>query len=133
MKLKTYVCLVVGLVGCGGSGGDGLSAPKASPQANMTGTWNGTLIDQGNTFQLNLIVANDTVTHQVTGTATFVASGGSVVANVSGIFTPPTASLILTSGATQPSQLSGTISGKAWVATLNGSGFVNDALTLTKQ
>ena len=95
---------------------------------SVTGTYAGT----GNNFTLTLTLTE--TSGAVTGSGT-INVGQSVPLTVSGTFNAPNVNLTLSNPQFDPIQLTGTVSdnGSSINATLNGSGFNNEAVTLNLQ
>jgi len=112
------------LVGCG----DDAVTPEPDP--TVTGSWSGTTGDT--TLQLTL---NESATGTVTGSGNLSAPGVSLALTVSnGTHVFPNLSLILSASGFQDINLAGTVtSATSIAATMNGSGYANDAINLTKQ
>ena len=95
----------------------------------VDGTWSGT--SAGQTLVLNLSQGGTSVV----GTGTL--SGSSTTTRsltVSGDFGSPRLTATLSSAVGQPISLIGTISGESTlVGSLNGAGFINAAITMTRQ
>jgi len=122
--------LLVGLTlliaACGGDGG---STEPDVPE--VEGQWNGpinTNVGSGS-LALTLNDANGTVS----GTGTLSVTGDALALTVTGNYAPPNVSLQMTSSGFEPMNLSGEVSEDEIDGTLNGSGFVNIAVTLTRQ
>jgi hypothetical protein len=69
----------------------------------------------------------------VSGTGTLSVSGDALALTVTGNYAPPNVSLQMMSPGFEPMNLSGTVSEDEIDGVLNGSGFVNIAVTLTRQ
>jgi hypothetical protein len=109
------------IVACG-------SESSATSPANdsVAGTWDGS---SGNIGISMTLAQSGSV---VTGDG-HISGATSVAFTVTGTFAKPNASLTLTAQGFQPMNYSGTLSGGFINGTLNGSGFVNAALPLTKR
>ncbi len=121
--------LVVGLALLIAACGDGGSTEPDVP--DVQGQWNGsfnTNVGSG-TLALTLNEANG----NVTGTGTLGTAGDALALTVTGNYAPPNVSLQMTSPGFEPMNLSGTVSEDEIDGTLNGSGFVNIAVTLARQ
>ena len=122
--------LVLGLMllaaACGGDNG---STEPEDPE--VEGQWNGPIItDRGSgSLALTLTEAGGTVT----GTGTLSVPGDALALTVTGTYAPPNMSLQMTSTGFEPMNLSGEVSEDEIDGTLNGSGFVNIAVTLRQQ
>lgn len=106
------------------------SYPISVVPLNVTGTWIGNTALSQQTLDITLI----DVSGAVSGSGTLSSSTlGLLAQTVSGAFIAPTLTVTLTSGAHPPFVLHATLSGNNLVGTLNGSGFVNESITLAKQ
>ncbi|HWB43720.1 MAG TPA: hypothetical protein VG500_20835 [Gemmatimonadales bacterium] len=122
--------LLVGLTllaaACGGDGG---STEPEVPE--VEGQWNGPIITNVGSGSLSLTLNEAGGT--VTGTGTLSVTGDAVALTVTGNYAQPNVSLQMTSPGFEPLNLSGEVSEEEIDGTLNGSGFVNIAVTLTRQ
>jgi hypothetical protein len=122
--------LLVGMMllvaGCGG--GDGSTEPD-EPQ--VEGQWNGPINTDVGSGSLALTLTETDGT--VSGTGTLSVTGDALALTVTGTYAPPNVSLQMTSEGFEPLNLSGEVDEEEIDGTLNGSGFVNIAVTLTRQ
>jgi len=122
--------LVVGLMllaaGCGG--GDGTTEPN---EPEVEGRWNGPINTNVGSGSLALTLTETDGT--VTGNGTLSVTGDALALTVTGTYAPPNLSLEMTSAGFEAMNLSGEVSEEEIDGTLNGSGFVNIAVTLTRQ
>jgi hypothetical protein len=81
----------------------------------------------------NLALTLNEANGNITGTGALTVSGDALALTVTGNYAPPNVSLQLTSTGFEPMNLSGTLSQDEIRGTLNGSGFVNIAVTLERQ
>lgn len=113
------------LAACGGDNGP--STPNAE------GSWNGPVNDNTGapiaTLQMTLTETNGTVA----GTGNLNNAGTAVAITVTGTFTAPQASLNLAANGFSPINMSVTVGQTNMTGTMNGSGFVNAAVVLTRQ
>ncbi len=117
--------LVVSLAGCGGDGG---TDPDTS---DVAGSWSGTLEgDDGSTGTLTLTLSE--TGGNVTGNGTLTAGSESLPLTVSGSYSAPDLTLTLNSPCCDPATLAATIEGGVMTGQLNGSGFSNLEITLTR-
>jgi hypothetical protein len=65
-------------------------------------------------------------------TGSLTAPGGSATLTVTASFTAPSMLLTINSPGYEPINYAGTVNGKTMVGTLNGSGFTNVSVTLTR-
>jgi hypothetical protein len=120
MKHWIKVLAAVVLVACSG----GKSTAPAAP--DVTGSWTGSVGGIPLSLQLNQTTGN------VSGGGT-LGSGSSLFALTStGTMTGSTLSITNTSGLHPSFNITATLSGKNLNGTANGSGFVADAVILTK-
>jgi hypothetical protein len=96
--------------------------------ASVAGTWVGATA-AGQILSISL-VENSGV---VSGSGSLTGAGGPFAQTISGVFVAPTLTLTLSSGLHPPFNLQATLAGSTMTGALNGSGFANDAITLTKQ
>ena len=108
---------------------DSPTAPKATATGSWAGTMHGADIE-GITLSLSLVESNGSVT----GSAQLGGTNVPKSLVVTGTFAAPSLSITMTTGALgQPANLTGTISGNTLTATVNGSGFSADPITMTRQ
>jgi hypothetical protein len=69
----------------------------------------------------------------VTGTGTLSTAGDAIALTITGNYAPPNVSLQMNAAGFEPMNLSGTVAEDEIDGTLNGSGFVNIAVTLARQ
>lgn len=118
--------LTLAIAACGGDGG---STEPDIPE--VTGQWNGPINTSGaaGTLALTLNESDGTVT----GTGTLSTAGDALALTVTGNYAPPNVSLQLNASGFEPLNLSGSVTEDEIDGTLNGSGFVNVAVTLARQ
>lgn len=126
-----FPLLLAGFLAFVACGGSEPVAPPPPPTAS--GNWIATITASGLTIAVNLSLSQD-ANMAVTGGGTFAAATSSAV-SVSGFHNFPTVSLTVTSSGFQDMNYSGTMSadGTRITGTLNGSGFQNAQMNLTKQ
>ncbi len=122
--------LLVGLMllvtGCGG--GDGSTQPD---DPEVEGQWNGPINTDGGSGSLAVTLTETDGT--VTGTGTLSVTGDALALSITGTYAPPNVSLQMSAPGYEPMNLSGEVSDEEIDGTLNGSGFVNIAVTLRRQ
>ncbi len=122
--------LVAGLMllaaACGGD--NGTTEPE---DPEVEGQWNGPITTDVGSGSLALTLTEASGT--VSGTGTLSVPGDAVALTVTGTYAPPNVSLQMTSTGFEPMNLSGEVSEDEIDGTLNGSGFVNIAVTLRRQ
>lgn len=101
------------------------TTPTAPP---ATGTWSGVIVSTGQSLSVTL---ND-VSGTVTGSGTLSFYPDALALTIVGTYTDATATLTMTTGLHPAIQLRGTVTGKTMAASLTGSGFTADAVTLTR-
>ncbi len=121
-RILVMVSLALAMIGC--SGGDS-NAPKTP--TTVTGTWVGT--SSGAT--VNLVLTENSGT--VSGSGTMVAGTASIALTVAGSHNGASVSLTFKTSGFQDTNLTGTFAGNSITGTLNGSGFVNEPVTLQRQ
>lgn len=114
------------LAGCGG--GDGSTEPD---EPEVEGQWNGPINTSVGSGSLALTLTESDGT--VSGTGTLSVTGDALALTVTGTYAPPNVSLQMTSPGFEPLNLSGDVTEDEIDGTLNGSGFVSIAVTLTRQ
>lgn len=121
--------LLIAVLLLGACGGDDNTGPA---RIEVEGTWVGHFATSSGTqvtWSMTLIETNGAVT----GSSTLVTAGESIAEQVTGNYVPPTVSLQFHSEGFSDSNLTGTVSQTQLSGTLNGSGFNNVAVTLTRQ
>ena len=108
-------------VGCGG---DKATAPAVNTSA--TGSWTGT--SSGSTLSM---VLNDN-SGTVTGSGTLSASS-SIALTITGNHAGANVSLTMSAPGYEPLNYAGTLNDRTIIGSLNGSGFTNQSLVVTKQ
>jgi hypothetical protein len=111
------------LLACSDNG----SEPDARP--NVTGTWSGSVGTGAGTMTLT----HNTSTGQITGNGSISAGVSALAITVQGTYARPTVSLTVSSPGYEPFNFTGTHSGNSITGVINGSGFVNTGVTLSKQ
>ena len=108
----------------------GSDAAAPEPDPTVTGSWSGT----ANQFTIQLTL-NQQPDGTVVGGGTFVSEVGSLALTVlSGTHVFPSLSLTLGATGLLDTNLTGTVTSSTTIAaTLNGSGFINESINLTKQ
>ena len=118
--------LVLLTAACGG--GDGSTEPD---DPEIEGQWNGPITTDVGSGSLALTLTETDGT--VTGTGTLTVPGDALALTVTGTYAPPNASLQMNTQGFEPMNLSGEVTDEEIDGTLNGSGFVSIAVTLTRQ
>jgi hypothetical protein len=129
MKRPSCLFVLVGfaLAGCG-SGES--TAPTDSP--DVAGTWSGKVASStGATATLAFTVTEHD--RKVSGSGSLTIGTSSLGLSVSGTYAAPTVSLTISSQGFEPMTLAATISQTDMTGTIDGSGFVNRAITLKRQ
>jgi hypothetical protein len=125
MRTILLLALTAFTVACGGDGGNEPTVPE------IEGQWNGPINTSSGSGSLALTL--NAAGGNVTGTGTLTVPGDALSLTVTGNYAPPDVSLQMSSPGFEPLNLSGTVSDQTIVGTLNGSGFVNIAITLSRQ
>ena len=111
-------------LGCKDSGG-----PAAH---NVIGRWSGTFVDDGATLTLSLVLAENGST--LSGSGTLSVLGESLAVSASGTHSHPDVSITISTPGYQPSNITLTCTDTDHLTgRVNGSGFVNLAITLTRR
>lgn len=118
-SLVTMLVLVLTLAGCSGD--------STGPKPTVAGVWTGS--SEGINTTLTLTVTGTAVS----GSGSLSGPGDSFAMTVTGTYSHPSVSLILTTPGVQPLNYTGTLSGNTITGTYNGSGFSNTNYTLTRQ
>jgi hypothetical protein len=120
MRRFLAAALIAAIVACGGD--------STEPKVSLTGTWVGSL--EGSTLNLALSQSGT----DVTGNGAVTAGTTSVPLTVAGTVSNTTSfALTVSSAGFSPLNFSGTFGQTTMTGTVNGSGFTNAAVTLTKQ
>ncbi len=118
------LALVLMLAACGGDA----TGPKTP---TVTGAWSGTIGGTGNMGSLSLTL---TETNGAVVGSGVISGSESVAVHVTGTHAHPSVSLAMTSSGYEDCNFSGTMTATNTIAgTLNGSGFYNRPVTLTRQ
>jgi hypothetical protein len=123
-----WLVLTLVLLATACSGGDGSTEPD-DPQ--VEGQWNGPITTDAGSGSLALTLTE--IDGTVTGTGTLIVPGDALALTVTGTYAPPNASLQMTAQGFEAMNLSGEVTDEEIDGTLNGSGFVNIAVTLRRQ
>lgn len=123
-----YLVLGLMLLAAGCGGGDGSTEPD---DPEVEGQWNGPINTDVGSGSLALTLTE--TDGSVSGNGTLSVPGDALALTVTGTYAPPNLSLEMTSPGFEPLNLSGDVSEDEIDGTLNGSGFVNIAVTLTRQ
>lgn len=107
------------------AGGRTASGTETATPA-LAGTWTGSL--SGASLTMTLVEANGIVN----GNGTYAAGSMSLSLTFSSAYTSPTVALTAAAQGYAPMSITGTLSGSRITGTVNGSGYVNTAVTLTK-
>lgn len=116
---RPFFSLLVALaiVGCGSS---------TSPDASVAGSWSGS--SGGIDMSLTLSQHN----RAVTGTGQLSGGSNSIALTASGTYVEPAVSLTLSASGYQSTEFTGSLSHGTITGYLNGSGFTNMSMTLTR-
>ena len=125
MRKFLLSALLATTLACGGGDGNGPSTPEAE------GQWDGPINTNEGSGTLSLTL-ND-ASGNITGTGTLTVPGDAYALTITGNYAPPNISLQMTSPGFEPMVLAGTVDDDGIQGVLNGSGFVNIAVTLTRQ
>jgi hypothetical protein len=120
MRRFLAIALVAMLVGCGGD--------STEPTLTLTGTWSGAL--DVSTLRLQLTQSGT----DVTGSGSATAGTTSIPLTIAGTVSNGTSfALTASSSGFSAMNFSGTFGKSTMTGTVNGSGFTNSAVTLTRQ
>jgi hypothetical protein len=109
-------------------GGDNSNEP-AFPE--VEGTWAGPINTGSGSGNVTLTLTE--TNGSVSGTGNFTVPGDAFSLTVTGNYAPPNVSLQASNPQYEPMNFQGTVGEQTFVGTLNGSGFVNISVTLTRQ
>jgi hypothetical protein len=124
-RFRPFAVAIAMLVVVAACGGD-----STGPKTTVSGNWTGNAMTvNGSPFTVGLVLTENTGT--VTGTATLTGAT-SIALTVTGSYSAPTVGLTMAAPGFSSLNLTATVSGKSMTGTLNGSGFTNTAITLTK-
>jgi hypothetical protein len=98
----------------------------------VAGAWRGPVQNNGATIATLSLTLNET-SGSVRGNGALGNDLGSIVLNASGTYNSPNLSLTLSSVGFESVNLTATVGKADMQGTLNGSGFINDPITLTRQ
>lgn len=119
---KFLPVLLVLSVACGDGGPSG---------GDVEGAWSGGITEGGS--QLGTLTMTLTENQGTISGNGSIAGGASFALTVSGTFSKPSASMTLTSPGLNPFNFTATVGDNTMDGTLNGSGFLNSAVHLTRQ
>jgi hypothetical protein len=102
------------------------STASVTVTSALSGSWTGNL--SGASLAMTLVEANGLVN----GNGTLVAGATSLSLTITGTYAAPTVALSAAATGFAPMNITGTVNGNTINGTVNGSGFVNTAVTLTK-
>ena len=118
MRRLLAVAVTLFALGCGDSTG---------PELTVTGVWSGALSNSTVTLTLTQDGAD------ITGAGAINGPGGTAAVTVDGIFAEPNVTLTLTAVGFSPINYSAELDRERMVGEMNGSGFSDLAVTLTRQ
>jgi hypothetical protein len=115
-----------GVLACGGD------SNKPTP-IEAEGAWSGQVHDNDGSVLGTLSMTLTETSGTVTGNGNISSPTLAEAINVNGTYTEPNLSVSLTSECCNPINLSATVGETTMTGTLNGSGFINATITLTRQ
>lgn len=118
-RVATLAAIVLLALGCSGD--------STGPELTVTGVWSGAMSD--GTANLTLTQSGS----NITGSGSLSGPGGTEAVTVTGSFAKPNVSLTLTAAGFSPINYSAELNKNRLVGEMNGSGFSNLAVTLTRQ
>jgi hypothetical protein len=119
-RWTTLVCVTLGFIVLSG-------CDKATePTPVITGSWSGS----GGGISINLSLSQSGTS--VTGNGSMSSSGGAIALTTTGTFTNPNFSLTLRAQGYEDVNFSGTVSGNSMTGVMNGSGFNQVGMTLSR-
>ena len=133
--LGSMLALTTALAACGGGSSDNITAPPPPPVATVSGNWIGSYSYTYAGQRYNETVTMNLVDNHgiVSGVGTMGSGSSASAETLSGTFNPPNITLIIHDNTSADAVFTGTVMGSTMSGVLNGSGFVNDAITFTRQ
>lgn len=127
MRAILTLLLLFALAACSDDG------PTGPLPNEIAGSWSGTSqTTTGNTFSVNLTLAE--ASDQITGNGVLSVPGsGGIAVAATGTFSDPNFTITLSSQGYQDMAFVGAVDGDAISGTLTGSGFSGQAVSLTRQ
>jgi hypothetical protein len=120
--LAVAVCLV--LSACGGDS-------NGPSDIDAEGTWAGTFAISGGNVALNMVLTEGS--GSVSGNGNLAAPGLAIAETITGTYSAPTLSVTMHADGYEDINLTATVGETSMTGTLNGSGFVGQAVTLNRQ
>jgi len=117
---------LVALAGCGGDS----SGPS---KIEAEGSWSGPVKDNSGTAIATMTLTLTETTGTVAGSGNLSGNGVAEAVTVTGTYAEPHLSLALSAQGFSDINLTATVAATQMTGTLNGSGFVSSAITLTRQ
>jgi hypothetical protein len=120
------LALLVFVAACGG---DSTGPTKIEAE----GAWQGTINDNGGNQIGTMSLTLTETSGNVSGTGNLSNAGTGIAVTASGTYSQPNLSLNLTTPGFSATNLTATVGQRTMTGTLNGSGFVNSAITLQRR
>jgi hypothetical protein len=100
---------------------------STKPKPSIAGTWS------GSGGGISMTVALTQTATVVSGNGSMSGSGGALALTAQGTFSEPNFSLTMSATGYQPYNFAGTLNGNSMTGVMNGSGFNQVGMTLTRQ
>jgi hypothetical protein len=120
------LALLVLVAACGG---DSTGPTKIEAE----GAWHGTINDNGGNQIGTMSLTLTETSGSVSGTGNLSNAGTGIAVTATGTYSQPNLSLNLTAPGFSAVNLTATVGQRTMTGTLNGSGFVNSAITLQRE
>jgi hypothetical protein len=121
---RLILAAALALTACGGDSGPA--------RIEAEGQWSGGIQDNGATIGHMTLTLVET-SGAVTGSGNLTAGTLGLALTTSGTYAPPSLSLTVSAPGYNDMNLTATVGETSMTGTLNGSGFVNSGITLTRQ
>jgi hypothetical protein len=129
-KIIIAAVFVLAITACGSDS----SEPTLPAKPSVTGTWRATVTgSSGTSSNITVTLNHDTISNAITGSGSFSQGTASAVLTVQGFYATPQVTLTMSAQGFQSMTATATHNASQIVGTLNGSGFSNAALVLSKQ
>ncbi len=128
VKRTLHPLLIVGIMSLGSGCESSPAEPPPPPKA--TGFWTGLIIPDNFNFEVTLVEDEAGV---LTGSGRFFVTGGSIAFSAQGVHAHPSLSFTISAAGAADANYSGSLETDTFIrGRINGSGFNNNELNLTK-
>lgn len=124
--MRRLLILLAFALACGGDSNE-------PTRIEAEGQWSGPINNNSGTPLGTMVLTLVETAGAVTGSGNVTAGTESLAITTTGTYAPPNLSLTLSAPGFNDMNLTGTVAETALTGTLNGSGFVNAAIALTRQ